>query len=262
MFQHGVASGDALTTLGHPVDARHRRSSNGDVTVFYEVALEDEAFTRRIARGRGDHRARHVDFTVKVDVTGLAPGHELLLPLHAARSRSRSSGARARRPRASPTMRVSPSRAARTSRPGTSTCTAASPSAPTSTRCCTSATTSTRRDGANMRAHEPAYEIITLADYRTRYSQYHRDPDLIAARRQHPFIAVWDDHETTNNAWSGGAGNHNEGEGTYEDRRAAAAQAYSEWMPIRDQVDGQDLPHAALRRSARSHDARHAHRRS
>ena len=36
------------------------------------------------------------------------------------------------------------------------------------------------------------------------------------AHRQHPFIAVWDDHEFANNAWSGGAENHNRtGEGEW-----------------------------------------------
>jgi alkaline phosphatase D len=49
-------------------------------------------------------------------------------------------------------------------------------------------------------------------------------------------IAVWDDHELTNDAWRGGAANHNpeEGEGDWATRRAAAYQAYLEWMPIRE----------------------------
>ena len=35
--------------------------------------------------------------------------------------------------------------------------------------------------------------------------------------RLHPFIVTWDDHETANNSWSGGAGNHDPGEGDWED---------------------------------------------
>jgi alkaline phosphatase D len=85
------------------------------------------------------------------------------------------------------------------------------------------------------RAHEPAHELLTLADYRTRHSQYKRDPDLQEVHRQHPFIPVWDDHETSNNAWKDGAQNHEPTEGSWADRKAAAQRAYAEWMPIREQ---------------------------
>jgi alkaline phosphatase D len=84
------------------------------------------------------------------------------------------------------------------------------------------------------RAPQPATEILTLADYRTRHAQYKTDPDLQEAHRQHPFIAVWDDHETANDAWRDGAENHTpELEGDFAARKAAAIQAYFEWMPIR-----------------------------
>ena len=85
----------------------------------------------------------------------------------------------------------------------------------------------------------PAREILALSDYRTRYAQYRRDPHLQAVHRRHPFIAVWDDHEIANNAWSGGAENHQpETEGAFEARRVAAVRAYFEWMPIRAFPDG------------------------
>ncbi|MDZ4715020.1 MAG: alkaline phosphatase D family protein [Cytophagales bacterium] len=84
------------------------------------------------------------------------------------------------------------------------------------------------------RKHLPLYEIITLPDYRTRYSQYRLDRGLRRVHQQHPFIAVWDDHEIANNSHSTGAQNHQpEKEGGYEARKAAARQAYYEWMPIR-----------------------------
>ena len=74
-----------------------------------------------------------------------------------------------------------------------------------------------------------------MQDYRGRHAQYKADPDLQAIHRQHPFIAVWDDHEFANNTWRGGAQNHNpdRGEGEWTARRAASLQAYLEWMPIR-----------------------------
>jgi alkaline phosphatase D len=85
------------------------------------------------------------------------------------------------------------------------------------------------------RGVEPYHEIVSLADYRTRHALYKRDPDLQEAHRQHPFIAIWDDHESANNSWFGGAANHDpgRGEGDWAARKAAAIRAYFEWMPIR-----------------------------
>ncbi|WP_411817326.1 alkaline phosphatase D family protein [Hyphococcus sp. DH-69] len=89
------------------------------------------------------------------------------------------------------------------------------------------------------RIHEPAHEIITLADYRERFAQYRADPDLQAAHATAPFITIWDDHETANNSWMDGSSNHHEeAEGSWQDRRDAALQAYFEWMPMRDPVVG------------------------
>lgn len=87
------------------------------------------------------------------------------------------------------------------------------------------------------RIPEPDREIVLLADYRLRHAQYKRDPDLQEIHRQHPFITVWDDHEFANNTWRDGADNHNPdaGEGEWLARRTAAAQAYMEWMPIREE---------------------------
>ncbi len=89
----------------------------------------------------------------------------------------------------------------------------------------------------SLRTPEPPTEMVTLADYRMRHAQYKRDADSQAVHRQHPFIAIWDDHEITNDTWKDGAQNHQSNtEGGYADRVAAGLQAYYEWMPIR-QVD-------------------------
>jgi alkaline phosphatase D len=89
-------------------------------------------------------------------------------------------------------------------------------------------------DYGNVRSYEPANEILTLSDYRTRHAQYKRDVDLQEVHRQHAVVAIWDDHEFANDAWSGGAGNHTEGvEGSWSARVSAALQAYYEWMPVR-----------------------------
>jgi alkaline phosphatase D len=93
--------------------------------------------------------------------------------------------------------------------------------------------------GTVVRPHAPTHEILTLADYRTRHARYKTDPDLQALHAAAPVIAIWDDHEIANDAWSGGAENHTEGaEGTWSARQAAAKQAYFEWMPVRPAVAG------------------------
>ena len=89
------------------------------------------------------------------------------------------------------------------------------------------------------RQHAPTREIISLADYRMRHAQYKSDPSAQAMHGAHPFIAIWDDHETTNNSWKDGAQNHQpDREGAWEARKRAALQAYYEWMPVRDPEPG------------------------
>lgn len=85
---------------------------------------------------------------------------------------------------------------------------------------------------------EPKGEVIALEDYRRRYALYRSDPDLQAVHAAHPFICVWDDHEIANDTWRTGAQNHNEGEGDFNDRKIAALRAYHEWLPIRDNMAG------------------------
>lgn len=92
-----------------------------------------------------------------------------------------------------------------------------------------------------IKAHplEPKKEIVTLAEYRTRYSTYRLDTNLVRAHQQHPFIAVWDDHESANNSYRDGAENHDSTEGDWNTRKSVSKQVYFEWMPIRDNADRQ-----------------------
>lgn len=97
-------------------------------------------------------------------------------------------------------------------------------------------------DGTDLkRVPDPVHEAVTLDDYRRRYATYRTDPDLQALHAKVPFIAIWDDHESADNAWSGGAANHDpwNGEGLWSTRRQAAARAYREWMPVREPAAGQ-----------------------
>ena len=93
------------------------------------------------------------------------------------------------------------------------------------------------REGA-VRPHEPAHEIVSLADYRIRHAQYRTDPGLQATTALMPIIPIWDDHESANDAWKTGAENHQpDTEGEWEARKSAAMRAYYEWMPVRDPSD-------------------------
>lgn len=89
-------------------------------------------------------------------------------------------------------------------------------------------------DGVEGRWPLPDNEITVLADYRLRYASYRADPDLQALHAAKPMIVQWDDHESANDSWEGGAQNHQNGEGDWSVRKAAAIQAYREWMPIDD----------------------------
>ncbi|HEY0193479.1 MAG TPA: alkaline phosphatase D family protein, partial [Kofleriaceae bacterium] len=73
----------------------------------------------------------------------------------------------------------------------------------------------------------------TVDDYRSLYRTFLSDPDLQAARARWPFVAVWDDHEFTDDCWQSQANytddkSLDEGDQT---RRAAASQAWFEYVP-------------------------------
>ena len=86
------------------------------------------------------------------------------------------------------------------------------------------------------RVPEPDHEILAIADYRMRYACYRADPDLQRLHQTAPMVGFWDDHESANDSWEGGAQNHQPAtEGDWNVRRAAAMQVYREWMPVSDE---------------------------
>ncbi|MEA2900404.1 MAG: alkaline phosphatase [Actinomycetota bacterium] len=90
-----------------------------------------------------------------------------------------------------------------------------------------------RHSGHGPRRHPPR-RAVTLAGYRARHALYKSDHDLQTLHARHPMVAVWDDHELAGGAWSGGAHEHvSHRHGSWADRKAAAVQAYWEWMPLR-----------------------------
>ncbi len=88
------------------------------------------------------------------------------------------------------------------------------------------------------RRNMPDAELVSLTDYRTRYSQYRLDQDLQALHQQHPVIHVWDDHESANDAYTDGAENHQTAtEGDWNVRKSVSKRVCYEWMPTRENTD-------------------------
>lgn len=240
-FVHGVASGDPLTDRVI-LWTRLTPEAEGPVGVAWEVS-ESPDFDALVASGEGATSA-DVDYTVKVDVEGLAPERRYYYRF--------SSGAN-----------MSPVGRTRTLPLGT---VAAASFAVVS---CSKFPTgffnvyrevaqqdlaavlhlgdylyesgNAREGEALGRVVEPPREILSLTDYRTRYAQYRGDPDLQAAHAAHPFITIWDDHEIANNTWRDGAENHQPDEGDFGTRKMAAIQAWYEWQPVRPPSAVEDI---------------------
>jgi len=81
----------------------------------------------------------------------------------------------------------------------------------------------------------PVDEAITLEGYRDRFRTYRADLDLQRLHQMLPMISVWDDHETANDTWHGGAENHQANEGDWAARKAVSEKVYREWLPVSDE---------------------------
>ncbi len=78
----------------------------------------------------------------------------------------------------------------------------------------------------------PVGEVFTLDEYRSRYAAYRADPDLQAAHAMFPWIVTPDDHEVSND-YAGLLASNDLPPDQFLQRRAAAYQAYYEFMPLR-----------------------------
>lgn len=239
-FVHGVASGDPT----HDAVVIWTRISGPAVPAIdtrWAVAL-DPGFDRVVATGHATATVEH-DWTVHVDVRGLLPGTTYYYRFEAAGQCSPCGRTR--------TLGIGPIEHARFAFVSCAKFNAgyfnvyrrlaerddldfvlhlgdyiyeASNTPP-----------ATQTPGADIgRPFEPRHECRTLADYRERYAQYRRDPDLQALHASHPMIATLDDHELADGAWRDGSDNHDEKrDGPWRTRRAAAFRARWEWLPAR-----------------------------
>lgn len=241
-FRHGVASGDPDATS---VVLWTRVTTSGDVDVAWELA-SDAAFARIVRQGTFATGAER-DHTVKVLAEGLEPGARYFY-------RFRLGG------QVSPVGRTRTLPTGRLERLGI-----ALASCSNFAFGYFNAYDAIARDplidfvlhtgdyiyeygadgwGAEVarklgRVHQPANEIVSLSDYRTRHAQYKTDAGSQAMLAAKPLMACWDDHESANNPWTGGAQNHQpETEGDWAARREASIRAYFEWMPVREPGPG------------------------
>ena len=82
------------------------------------------------------------------------------------------------------------------------------------------------------RPMDPLGDCLTRDDYDRRYALYRRDADLALLHRRHAMMATIDDHELSDNAWAGGAQEHDEAKlGPWKTRSDAAMDVWSDWMP-------------------------------
>lgn len=77
------------------------------------------------------------------------------------------------------------------------------------------------------------YAARSLDNYRQLYRTFRSDPALLAVHEQLPIIAIWDDHEFSDDC-HGATGTYLDGRTDEADaaRRAAANQAWFEYMPV------------------------------
>jgi alkaline phosphatase D len=251
-FLHGVASGDPLPdgillwTRVTPTPEAVPGSGLGPDTEVGWIVARDKAFTNVVAKGSVTATAAS-DHTVKADVRGLAPATDYWFRFTAGGTDSPAA-----RTRTAPAADA----AVANLRFGVVSCANWEAGYFSSYRHLAArgdldawlhlgdyiyeyGTGEYGTRDTVVRQHAPTHEILTLADYRIRHGKYKTDPDLQALHAVAPVVAIWDDHEFANDAWSGGAENHTEGaEGAWSARQAAAKQAYFEWMPVRTATAG------------------------
>ena len=241
-FEHGVASGDPLTDrviLWTRVTLRHI-DDQPEIAVRWQMAT-DAAMQHVVASGSATAVADS-DYTVKVDAAGLLPGHTYYYQF-AVDAQKSPVGRTRTLPRAD----------VRQIRLAVFSC-ANYPAGYFNVYA-----DAAHQDDIDAALHigdyiyeyestgyacshaeqlgrvsEPRGLLLELSDYRRRYAQYRGDADLQALHASVPFIAVWDDHEFADDTWREGSVDHRDTlYGPFSLRRAAAVQAYHEWMPIR-----------------------------
>jgi alkaline phosphatase D len=241
-FSYGVASGDPLADRVMLWTHAQFADSNAAVPLAWQVA-SDPGFTAIVSSGQVEALEAN-GFTAKADATGLAPGATYFYRFRDALGTLSAVG----------TTRTLPAAGASSVKLAVFSC-ALYPQG------FFNVYADAARSGALYALHlgdylyeygagpaqfgnqdaaalgrvvVPACDLVSLADYRQRYAQYRSDADLQALHARMPWIALWDDHEFADNAYTDGALNHQPAtQGDWQTRKLAAARAWHEWMPVR-----------------------------
>lgn len=241
-FLHGVASGDPLQdrvilwTRVTPASAQE----SIEQTVYWLVAT-DAAMQMPVAQGSSITSAAR-DYTVKVDATGLLPGHVYYYQFSADGVRS-PIGRTKTLPRAD-VRQVRMAVFSCSNYPAGFFNVYADAARQNDIDVALhigdyiyeyeSTGYASSHAEALGRVSEPRELLVQLEDYRRRYAQYRSDPDLQAVHAALPFITVWDDHEFADDTWREGSVAHETRKhGPFSLRKQAAMTAYHEWLPIR-----------------------------
>ncbi|MCI1255453.1 MAG: alkaline phosphatase D family protein [Corynebacterium provencense] len=252
-FLHSVASGDPLpdavvlwTRVTPSPDAVPGSGLGSPVTVKWEVSTSP-GFTETVNSGEVTTDAS-ADHTVKVDATGLQPSTDYFYRFTVVDGPATGTVSRTGRARTAPAVGADPG----SLRFGVCSCANYEAGYFRAYR------EMADRDDLEFTLHlgdftyeyatgeygamhettvrrvQPANRTTSLSDYRIRQGHYHRDADLADLLAARPLIAIWDDHEFADNTWRDGAtGNSIEPGDDFAAMKAAATQAYLEWMPLR-----------------------------
>ncbi|MGM0577794.1 MAG: alkaline phosphatase D family protein [Myxococcota bacterium] len=236
LFRHGVASGDPLTD-SVILWTRVSPAEDAPVEVYWEVSA-DPSLASRVAAGWSTTDGSR-DWTVKVDAAGLEPGTTYYYRFRALGRSSISGRTRTTPAEGGEHLRLAVMSCANYAKGYFHAYRKVAERADLDAVVHLGDYIYELENSGYVREHDPPRECVTLDDYRRRYAQHHADPDHAEVHRQHPFIVVWDDHESANDSWRGGAEAHQpETEGSWETRKAEAMQAFSEWVPVRDGAEG------------------------
>lgn len=254
VFAHGVASGDPLpeaiilwTRITPTPAARPGSGAGTPCAVTWEMA-RDESFTTIVATG-STQAGPDTDFTVKVDAAGLTPNTRYHYRFRVTSGPAAGATSPLGRTRTAPAAGAEVAKV----RFGVVSCAnweagyfaayrhlAQQPDLDAIVHLGDyiyeyGTGEYTAKYDRVVRKTTPVHDVVTLADYRTRHAQYKTDPDLAELHRRYPWICTWDDHESADNAWSGGA--EDQRAPGWPARKAAAERAYYEWMPVRPAAD-------------------------
>jgi alkaline phosphatase D len=215
-FRCGVASGDPTATSIVLWSRVHDRDG-APMSVAWSIWTEDG---RPVDRGQV-WASRDTDHTCKVDVTGLSPGTGYHYVFEA--NGDRIVGRTRTLPVVADSFRFAVACCSRWGWPGFdgyAAILAESPDLVVHLGDYIYEIGETPPDGPIT---DPPHDCETLGDYRRRYRQHRGHPAVQRLHAAVPVLAVWDDHEVTDDAPGDPTGQ----------RRAAGQRAWREWMPTR-----------------------------